>query len=387
MYRAGQFLIQPSEFLNWLTLPGIMAVGVMLYTLYRLHENLIRRLSPDVTLARFAAGLAVGGAVGIASTLILTVAACASFEATQEWTGAVVNENRIRASGIDQQRYAGRQAPDTVSLVRSGITAWRFAGNNPRASILTFVVGVLLLVVGCGYACTLLQLGFVGSFAAMSAGVGLPEELAKAAAGLLILYHVFDTKVLSEAQFKRAVLAAFATAGLGFGAGEALRYFGAYANEGAGFEWYLVRAVWCVTLHGAWTLIVGAVATSFLPQNPAKLEGKFDELCYQFLILSIPVAIAHGLYNACCGYNVAFPWIAMGVLSFVVASVIVRAFLERAAIFIPAPRNNAEPAVGVVNSPVVRCPDCKRVNAVAPSNIGVTIRCLSCHSDFKAEYS
>jgi RsiW-degrading membrane proteinase PrsW (M82 family) len=324
MFRAGQFLIQPSEFLNWFNLPGIMAVGVMLYTLYRLHEKFICRLNPKVTQARFATGLAIGGATSIVSTLILTTAALVTFEMTQKWTGTVVNHSRVRTSGVDQNQLTGQPTYSNESHV--GFTFGRHAIKNPRASIFAFVVGILLLVMGFGYACTLLQLGFFGSFAAMSAGVGLPEELAKAAAGLLILYQVFDTKSLSGVYFKRAALAAFATAGLGFGAGEALKYFGAYANEGAGFEWYLIRAIWCVTLHGAWTLIVGATAIPFLPNDPAKL--KVDETFYLLLSVSIPVAIAHGLYNACCGYDAFLPWGIVGGISLFVAYWTARVFLE-----------------------------------------------------------
>ncbi len=113
-----------------------------------------------------------------------------------------------------------------------------------KAGLVAIVICILLLVIGAGYAFTVLKLGFWGSFAAMTAGVALPEELTKAAAGLLVLYMVFDTKPLSEIQFRRAILAAFGIAGLGFGAGEALKYFGVYAHEDAGLFWYGVRAVW-----------------------------------------------------------------------------------------------------------------------------------------------
>jgi RsiW-degrading membrane proteinase PrsW (M82 family) len=138
---------------------------------------------------------------------------------------------------------------------------------------------------------------------------------------------VFDTKSLSEVQFRRAVLAAFAIAGLGFGAGEALKYFGTYAKEDAGAFWYGVRAVWCVTLHGAWTLIVGAMLSTSLPQDPKLLENKKADTFFMLLLASVPTAIAHGLYNTCCKQGEILPWI-VGGLSLFVAFEVVEAFLE-----------------------------------------------------------
>ncbi len=38
MHRAGQFLIEPSEFLGWFNALGIIAVAVMIFTLFKLAE-------------------------------------------------------------------------------------------------------------------------------------------------------------------------------------------------------------------------------------------------------------------------------------------------------------------------------------------------------------
>lgn len=324
MHRAGQFLVEPSEFLGWFNALGIVAVGVMLFTLFKLRANYLLRLSPGVTPEKFGVGLGVGGALSIVSTLLLTMTSLMFFGTVVELTDTDVNQDRARAAGLDQNRYApARTNPALVHGAARGLGA---ASKN-KAGQVAIVVGILLLVVGAGYAFTLLKLGFWGSFAAMSAGVALPEELTKAAAGMLVLYMVFDTKSLSEIQFRRAILAAFGIAGLGFGAGEALKYFGAYAREDAGVFWYGVRAIWCVTLHGAWTLIVGAILTSFLPQDPKTLENKKAETFYALLLASIPTAIAHGLYNACCDQGEVLPWV-VGGLSMFVAFGVVEAFLE-----------------------------------------------------------
>jgi hypothetical protein len=324
MHRAGQFLVEPNEFLGWFNPIGIVAVGVMLFTLFKLRANYLLRLSPSVSPEKFGVGLGVGGALSIVSTLLLTTTSLMFFETVVELTNADVNQDRARAAGIDQNRHAPTRV--NPALVHGAARSLGAASKN-KALLVAIAVGILLLVVGAGYAFTLLKLGFWGSFAAMSAGVALPEELTKAAAGLLVLYMLFDTKSLSEVQFRRTVLAAFGIAGLGFGAGEALKYFGAYAHEDAGVFWYGVRAVWCVTLHGAWTLIVGAMLATSLPQDPKGLGNKEADTFFMLLLASVPTAIAHGLYNTCCEHVEVLPWI-VGGLSIFVAMAAIECFLQ-----------------------------------------------------------
>ena len=107
----------------------------------------------------------------------------------------------------------------------------------------------------------------------------------------------------------------------------ALKYFGVYAHEDASAFWYGVRAVWCVTLHGAWTLIVGAMLATSLPQDPEALRNKKADTFFMLLVASIPTAIAHGLYNACCLQGEILLWV-VGGLSLLVAHRAVEAFLE-----------------------------------------------------------
>ena len=319
MHRAGQLLVEPSEFLGWFNTLGILAVGVMLFTLYKLRENYLIRLSPSITPERFGVGLGIGGALSILSTLLLTTTSLMFLGQVVALTGADVNRDRASVAGVEQTLYS-------AGLVDFGVRGLGAASKN-KAGQVAIVAGILLLLVGAGYAFTLLELGFWGGFAAMSLGVALPEELTKAGAGLLILYILFDTKSLDEIQFRRAVLAAFGIAGLGFGAGEALKYFGSYAEQDVGAFWYGVRAVWCVTLHGAWTLIVGAMLATSLPQNPVALENKKANTFFMLLMASVPTAIAHGLYNTCCTHGEMSPWI-VGGLSIFVAIVAIEGFLD-----------------------------------------------------------
>lgn len=324
MYRAGQFLIEPSAFLGWFNTFGIAAVSVMIFSLFMLRANYILRLSPGFTPEMFGVGLMVGGALSIVATLLLTTTSLIFLGNVLSFTGKDVNQDRARVAGIDQVRYLSiRPNSALIHIGARGIGTV----SRSKAGQVAIVCGILLLVVGAGYAFTLLKLSFWGSFAAMSAGVGLPEELTKAAAGLLVLYLLFDTKSLSQTQFRRAVLAAFGIAGLGFGAGEALKYFGVYAHEHAGVFWYGVRAVWCVTLHGAWTLLVGAMLANSLPQDPKALENKKAETFFMVLLASVPMAIVHGLYNACCEHaEVLSPW-TVGLISILVARAVIEGFM------------------------------------------------------------
>lgn len=319
MARAGQFLVSPSEFLGWFTALGIAAVALMSFMLLTLRTHYLVRLSPTITTEKFGGGLAIGGALSIISTLLLTTTSFLLFGTVLELTEADVNPDRARAAGIDQSRYSS--ARPNAALVHGAARGLGAASKN-KAVRVAIVVVLLLLVIGAGYAFTALKLGFWGSFAAMSAGVALPEELTKAFAGVLVLYLVYDTKSLSQIQFQRAVLAAFSIAGLGFGAGEALKYFGSYAKDDADAFWYGVRAVWCVTLHGAWTLIVGAFVMNYLPRDPNSLVNKKADTFFMLLVASMPTAIAHGLYNTCCGQGHVLLWI-VGGASIVVAAWIV----------------------------------------------------------------
>jgi len=323
MRNAGQFLIDPTEFLGWFTGLGIAAVVLMLFTLSKLRSSYFQKLSPTITPENFSTGLAIGGGVSIVSTLVLTFLSFAFFGTVVNFTGAKLDPNVAEVAGIDQSQFAVASTPATARIAAHGAMQ---GARSPKARIV-IVVAVILLVIGAGYAFTALELGFAGDFAAMSAGVALPEELTKAAAGLAILYLLFQTKEMSPTHFRRSVLAAFGIAGLGFGAGEALKYFGAYATQDAGIFIYVVRAVWCVTLHGSWTLIVGAILCSDLPQDPQELEKKGMDVFYAVLLACIPTILAHGLYNTCCEHAGILLWI-VGGLSMFAAVCTIEAFCE-----------------------------------------------------------
>jgi hypothetical protein len=104
MHRAGQFLVEPSDFLGWFTGLGILAVVLMLFTLSKLRGGFLFRLSPGVTTEKFGVGLGVGGALSIVSTILLTTTSVMFLGTLVKLTGKDVNQDRARAAGIDQGR-------------------------------------------------------------------------------------------------------------------------------------------------------------------------------------------------------------------------------------------------------------------------------------------
>ncbi|MGQ9562145.1 MAG: PrsW family glutamic-type intramembrane protease [Thermogutta sp.] len=324
MHRFGQFLVDPSAFLGWFDALGIAAVGIMFFTLFQLRKYFLLRLNPGLTAETFGLGVGVGGAISIVLTILITIASLLSFKLVMDLTDADLDRNRSRVAGIDQTRY---QQDLRINRLQQAFVMAATNNKNNKEMAVVIVVCILLFVIGAGYAFTLLKLTFWGSFLAMSAGVGLPEELTKAATGLVLLYLLFDTKSLSRIQFRRTVLVAFGIAGLGFGAGESLKYFGAYASEQASLVFYTGRATWCVMLHGAWTLIVGAILANLLPQDAEALKAKKEDIFFMVLLACIPSAIAHGLYDACCLQESLLPWI-VGGISLIAAMGTIEGFLE-----------------------------------------------------------
>ena len=324
MHRFGQYLVDPSDFLGWFNELGITAVGVMLFTLFILRSNFLVRLSYSLTPIKFCFGLGIGAVGGIMLTLLLTLTSVLLFQTVLELELA---DSREDLGFVGPQGTPIKDKLDAENRSKAKQVTLHVASKTKIGGAL-FAIFCLAMIIGAGYAFTLLKLGFFGTFATMSAGVGLPEELAKAVLGLVVLYNLFDTRSLSRIQFRCAVLAAFAIAGLGFGAGEALKYFGSYAKEDAGWFIYGVRAVWCVTLHGSWTLICGAILATRLPRAPETFwvnKAAIFEICF---LASVPTTIAHGLYNACCSQDEGTYLIIVGAVSNLIPMVIIEGFLK-----------------------------------------------------------
>lgn len=331
MYKASQFLVELRCFFDWFDASGIFAVAIMITAVLQLRKWFVNRLSPTSTFGQFGTAIAVGGVVSISSSLFLTITALTFLPYASEF-GLPVLPQFVHSAGLDDnqnslvnpaRRDTAESMPDNAD--RGKRLAWRSIRGEGRIGRYLRVIklGIILLaVVGGGYAFTLFDLTFWPSFAAMSAGVGFPEELAKAAAGMLVLYAVFTPQNLPKIDFRRTVLVAFGTAGIGFGVFEALKYFGAYRAVDAGIFWYIMRATWCVTLHGAWTLIAGALLVRALPRNAGAIAHKWNNMLLQLVGVAIATAIIHGLYNAACMQGGLLPWLTGG-LSIIAAAIVV----------------------------------------------------------------
>jgi len=202
-------------------------------------------------------------------------------------------------------------------------------GLQKLGAVATFL-SVVLLVIGGGYAFTAIDLSGFWHFLAYSAGVGLPEETAKALVGIMIVLWIarsmgwLDRKIggRNDCAF---FVGCFAIAGLGFGAGEALKYFGFYSRHDSGLVWYVVRALWCIPLHGVWTMLTGLivylifegqsyarvfeVAGGSFRQSPKKITDRLSKLGVISLIAAIPTALLHGLYDAAAWHDSILTWL------------------------------------------------------------------------------
>lgn len=303
----GQFLVELNFFFSWFNIAGIYASCIMVFTLFIIRSNYLVKLNPSVNTNKFFLGLLIGGLVSVLTAIILTTTSYMLFSTVLEVTECTLDKERASISGVEQNpkqlnnlntnpHYTSGQ---DINYKYNTVKVTGKVISNKYGRIITFV-GIIFLIVGGGYAFTTINLGFWGSFGAMSVGIGIPEEYTKGLAGLLILYLIFENDSLSEGQFKKTLLAAFGIAGLGFGALEALKYFGLYAKNNLEFDWYLLRATWCVTLHGAWAVITGALIITLLPKDPKLIKEKKGEIFGCLLLASIPTAIAHGLYNTTC---------------------------------------------------------------------------------------
>jgi len=326
MEWAGQWLVDPSQSFRCLERFGLFGLATTLFVLYTVRTQIITSLVPNLTLERFWYSLVLGGVLSIVSTLVLTLTSVIFFDQIAQMTGANKKVDRTELARLDYTQKSSFDHAVGYSLVR-GVQSYRTSPKAGRAVGIAIVIVVLICVIGAGYACSALDLGFWGHFVSMSCGIGLPEELTKAAAGLLVLYTFFDTRSVSPGSFRRFVLAAFGLAGLGFGAGEAIKYFGVYAHHDVGLFCYLIRGTWCVTLHGAWTLLVGAALAGALPQDPSALKDKGQEIFFALLFACIPLAIAHGLYDAFCFHD-GVGALVVGCVSLVAAGLVIDGFTK-----------------------------------------------------------
>lgn len=163
---------------------------------------------------------------------------------------------------------------------------WKQMAAHPKASLAE--IGILLAI-GGGYALSAVQTALPVHILSFVAGIGVVEEFAKLVVAAFLFHRLAD-----DARTRGAAMALCALSGFAFAAGEALHYFGAYANAGAGFVPYMVRAWMVVPLHMAWAIIGGYRVMEQLGELPKPREMAF----HRVILPLMPVILLHGLCDA-----------------------------------------------------------------------------------------
>jgi hypothetical protein len=205
----------------------------------------------------------------------------------------------------------------------TGQTAVRTLGGFKKGKGLLLIAAVFafLMFIGGGYAFTAIQLPLWGHMIAFTVGVGMTEELCKLlAVSVLLLPSLMIFRC-------RASLLPYVMAGLAFGVGESFIYFNSYSDAGLDVTIYLIRAIWCVTLHVCWTVIVGRLIIDCLKETP-KPEDFLTSKALNILLLILPAAALHGIYDAFCVHGNLIGGLIVGAVSIGWASEIFTNYAE-----------------------------------------------------------
>jgi hypothetical protein len=139
--------------------------------------------------------------------------------------------------------------------------------------------------------------GFVLSLVGFTFGVGLCEEIVKAAPIL--------AATSTDRKFDwRGACAWGLASGIGFGIAEGIMYSASQYNGIEGADTYLVRFISCVALHATWT----ASAAIMIWKNQANLQTDtwYEWLMHLVLLVSVPMTL-HGLYDTLLKRDLT-PW-------------------------------------------------------------------------------
>ncbi len=188
--------------------------------------------------------------------------------------------------------------------------AVRSLGSFKKGKGFVFIAAVFafLMLIGGGYAFTAIQLPLWGHMIAFTVGVGITEELCKLlAVSVLLMPSLMIFRC-------RASLLPYVMAGLAFGVGESFIYFSSYSDAGLDVTIYLIRAIWCVTLHICWTVIVGKLIIDTLKETPTP-EEFFSSKFFDVLLLILPAAALHGIYDAFCMHDNLIGGLIVGMIS------------------------------------------------------------------------
>jgi hypothetical protein len=258
----------------------------------RIAWTILRREARQMTGLQFAMGVALAAGCTVAMVFVVQLAAVTLHELN--------NPDQVQPHVTGQMASVLRGLVDDI--------------HGPQAKSAA-VLAVAVFVIGFGYAASWQpDLSVFQHLLSYSAGVGLSEELFKLALAVLICRQVLGLKVDWRDLGRPLILAAI-VAGIGFGVGESLLYFGAYAAMNSTPMAYVVRVLWCVPLHAAWSV----VAATFIVWSGrlAKTEGY--QVIGMVLLAVAPAALLHGGYDAYALHRQQTMWV-VGIASFLLAA-------------------------------------------------------------------
>jgi RsiW-degrading membrane proteinase PrsW (M82 family) len=161
--------------------------------------------------------------------------------------------------------------------------------------------GILGLLIAVSYAMTSIpNLGFIPRLIGFTCGVGLLEELCKAAPLLWRFRGGAPLDVRGAAAWGLA-------SGLGFGLIEGVIYSEMHYNGFASATLYVIRFVSCVALHGVWTGTVGIL----MWKRQDGLSGGFGGWAMSVLTVLAGPILLHALYDTLLTFD--HPALALGV--------------------------------------------------------------------------
>ena len=282
MIELSSFLIPTESILWFINEYSLIALVLMIGLLVFMQKALFSQDGVS-RVSVFIPSLLVTALISMVLVLVLQIVAMFVFEAVY----AAMTESR---SGAGAARAIG-------------------AASSGRVGFIAMIVLGITFLIGGGYAVVYMESSIFMNFAGSIIGVGFLEEAMKLLAATIIFFCFYRKLGL------RYSLAPFAIAGLGFGAGEALHYFGAYAMYGSDLRMYILRALWCVSLHAAWTLISGSLVVQMFGRIPNLTDLSGEDYCRVLLCLA-PSAILHGIYNGFCWAGSGF-FVTVGIISLI----------------------------------------------------------------------
>jgi RsiW-degrading membrane proteinase PrsW (M82 family) len=287
LWRLTSYMTDTVEAPKALDAESLLVGGMALIGVCGFFLGKIRSKASDIHQVSVLKPLLVGILISLGMTLLTQTVGRATY--------GIVAEDKKPSSRVT--RSVGQATVRGFASFKKG-----------KGIVVLVAIFAFLMLIGGGYAFTAVDLPVWGHMIAFTVGVGLTEELCKlVAAGVLMLpaLRIFR---------HRSSLLPFVMAGLAFGVGESLFYFNSYSEGGADVAIYLIRAIWCVTLHVCWTTIVGHLIIDKFKETP-ELDDFLGEKTLPLLLLLLPAAVLHGIYDAFCVHDMLLGALVVGMIS------------------------------------------------------------------------